>query len=88
MNRLHEWDDESITAAIAPQTCGGCGGRTDRVRLALEAVLSCTGDFLGIRTVATTPCCGGRRTAQFPADELAWLLEHLKGSPDCPHREK
>jgi hypothetical protein len=78
MSRLHEWDDDSVTVAVIPQTCGNCGGRTDRVRMSLEVLISSGADFMGIRTVAETPCCGGKRNAAYPAERLAALLDHLK----------
>lgn len=85
MSRVRTWDDDSVTVAIVPQTCGNCGGRTDRVRMSLEVVVSGTADFVGIRTVAETPCCGGKRNAAYPAEHLAELLDHLK---HCPRHEK
>ncbi|MET7363324.1 hypothetical protein ABZS76_33470 [Streptomyces sp. NPDC005562] len=82
MSRIHEFDDDSVVVGIVPQACGNCGERTDRVRMSLEVITSGTIDFLGIQTVAHTPCCGGRRTAPYPAARLAALLDHLQ---TCPH---
>ncbi|MGA5598472.1 hypothetical protein ACPCSE_29980 [Streptomyces cellulosae] len=84
MTRLHDWDDDSVIVGIVPQTCGNCGDRTDRARISLEVVIR-DDDLLGIRTIATTPCCNGKRAAAYPADMLAELLDHLK---HCPHHEK
>ncbi len=86
MNRLLDWDDDSVTVAIIPQTCAACAERTESVRLSLEPVISSSGDFVGIRTVAHTPCCGGKRSAPYPAEQLARLLDHLKFCPN--HSEK
>ena len=80
-DRLHGWDDDSVTVAIIPQTCGNCGERTDRVRMSLEVLASGTSGYLGIHTVAETPCCGGRRNTAYPAEYLAKLLDHLKTCP-------
>lgn len=80
-DRVRDWDDDSVTVAIIPQACGNCGERTDRVRMSLEVVISGTVDFVGIQTVAVTPCCGGRRSTAYPADHLAELLDHLKACP-------
>lgn len=85
MPRLHDWDDDSVTVGIVPQTCGNCGGRTDRARMSLDVVISGTDEFVGIRTVAVTPCCGGKRPAPYPAERLAELLDHLK---HCPKHER
>jgi hypothetical protein len=76
MSRIHDHDDSSVTVAIIPQTCGNCGARPDRVRMSLEVV---TGDgFIGLQTVAETPCCGGKRNSAYPPDHLARLLNHLE----------
>ncbi|MCX4799673.1 hypothetical protein OG497_38100 [Streptomyces sp. NBC_01242] len=78
MTRIIEHDTDSVLVGIVPQDCANCGQRTDRVRLALDVVMSSSTDFLGIRTVATTPCCGGQRSAPYPAEKLAGLLDHLQ----------
>jgi len=85
MSRLYDWDDDSVTVAIVPQTCRACGSQTDRVRMSLDVVVSETSGFVGIRTLAETPCCGGKRSAPYPAERLAELLDHLK---HCPKHEK
>jgi hypothetical protein len=85
MSRLYDWDDDSVTVAVIPQDCGNCGERTDRVRMFLEVIASGTSDFVGIRTVAETPCCGGKRNASYPAEHLAELLDHLQS---CPNHKK
>ncbi|MDQ1041462.1 hypothetical protein QFZ75_007964 [Streptomyces sp. V3I8] len=82
MTRIHEYDEHSIVVAIIPQACGNCGDRTDRVRLSLDVVMSSGSDFLGIRTLAVTPCCGGKRSAPYPAVKLAELLDHLQTCPN------
>jgi hypothetical protein len=84
-SRLYDWDDDSVTVAIIPQACGNCGEQTDRVLLSLDVLASGTSDFLGIRTVAETPCCGGKRNAAYPVEHLAKLLDHLK---DCPNHQR
>jgi hypothetical protein len=84
-DRVRDWDDDSVTVAIIPQACGNCGELTDRVRMSLDVVISGTSDFVGIQTVAVTPCCGGRRSTTYPADHLAELLDHLKV---CPKHQK
>lgn len=81
-DRLHDWDDDSVTFAIIPQACGNCGERTDRVRVSLDVLVSGTSDFVGIRTVAETPCCGGMRPTACPAEYLAKVLDHLKSCPN------
>lgn len=79
MSRLYAHDDNSVTVAIIPQTCGNCGARPDRVRMSLEVVTSSeTSGFVGIRTVAETPCCGGKRNSAYPPEHLARLLNHLE----------
>ncbi|MFE0490150.1 hypothetical protein [Streptomyces griseoaurantiacus] len=80
--RIRAYDEDSVTVAIIPQNCGACGQRTDEVRMSLEAVVSMTAPFVGIRTLAVTPCCGGRREGHYPADMLARLLEHLQNCPN------
>jgi hypothetical protein len=85
VTRLIDWDDNSVTVAVVPQACGNCGWPTDRVRMSLEVLLSDGTDFVGIRTVAETPCCGGKRNAAYPADHLAALLDHLQ---ECPNHER
>lgn len=82
MTRILEFDADSILVGIVPQECGNCGERTDRVRLSLDVVMSASRDFIGIRTLAITPCCGGKRSAPYPVEHLAKLLDHLK---DCPN---
>ncbi|MFD8650681.1 hypothetical protein [Streptomyces mirabilis] len=84
MTRILEHTDDSVLVGIVPQDCGNCGQRTDRVRLSLDVVMSSGRDFLGIRSLATTPCCNGKRSAPYPVEHLARLLDHLK---DCsnPH---
>lgn len=82
MTRILEFDADSVLVGIVPQECGNCGERTDRVRLSLDVVMSASSDFLGIRTLASTPCCNGRRSAPYPVEHLAKLLDHLK---DCPN---
>jgi len=77
-DRLHDWDDDSVTAAIIPQECGNCGKQVDRVRMYLDVLASGTSGFVGIRTIAETPCCGGKRHSAYPAEYLAKLLDHLK----------
>ncbi|MFH8483152.1 hypothetical protein [Streptomyces sp. NPDC018055] len=79
---LISFDDSSITVGIIPQTCGACGNRVDRVRMALDVVVGGTSDFLGIRTVATTLCCGGQRKRGYPVELLARLLDHLQSCPN------
>lgn len=85
MSRLYGWDDDSVTVATIPTTCGNCGERTDRVRLSLEIVSCGESDWLGIRTVAVTPCCNGKRSAPFPAAHLAKLLDHLQTCDNHHH---
>jgi hypothetical protein len=85
MTRLIDYNDDSVTVAVIPQACGNCGERTDRVTLSLEVLSSSSADFLGIRSVAETPCCGGRRSAPYPAEYLAKLLDHLQ---TCPNHQK
>ncbi|MGW1436930.1 hypothetical protein ACWD7M_16970 [Streptomyces griseus] len=82
MRRLISFDDSSITVGIVPQVCGACGGHVDRVRMALDAVGGDDGGFLGIRTAASTPCCGNLRKPRFPAEQLARLLNHLQNCPN------
>jgi hypothetical protein len=78
MTRILEHTDDSVLVGIVPQECANCGGRCDRVRLSLEVVSSDDGGLLGIRSLATTPCCGGKRSAPYPVEHLARLLDHLK----------
>jgi hypothetical protein len=85
-DRLHDWDDDSVTVAIIPQACGNCGETTDRVRMSLEVLASGSSGFVGIHTVAETPCCGGQRNTAYPAEYLARLLDHLKVCPN--HHQK
>jgi hypothetical protein len=85
MNRLLDWDDDSITVTVIPQACSSCGERNDKVRLSLEAVVPGTSDFVGVRTVGKTLCCGGEYRTAYPAVRTAVLLEHLK---DCPRHQK
>ncbi|MEU9405671.1 hypothetical protein AB0E08_08190 [Streptomyces sp. NPDC048281] len=82
MTRFHDWDDDSVTVAIIPQPCANCGDLVDRVRLSLEVITSSGSDFVGINTVAKTPCCDGRRNSVYPAEYLAKLLDHLKTCPN------
>ncbi|MFI0967009.1 hypothetical protein ACH4S8_37345 [Streptomyces sp. NPDC021080] len=84
MTRIIEHGKDFVLVGIVPQDCGSCGGRVDSVRLSLDVVTSSGGDFLGIRSLATTPCCGGKRSAPYPVEYLARLLDHLD---DCekPH---
>lgn len=82
MTRILDHDADSVLVGIIPQDCGNCGERTDRVRLSLDVVMSSSSDFLGIRTLAVTPCCGGKRSAPYPAERLAKLLDHLKNCSD------
>ncbi|MFE6000365.1 hypothetical protein ACFQ6C_26450 [Streptomyces sp. NPDC056454] len=84
---LISFDDGSVTVGIIPQTCGACGARVDQVRMALDVVAGGTSDFLGIRTVATTPCCGGQRNAHYPVELLARLLDHLQSYPNHQNAE-
>lgn len=86
MSRILEHDEDSVLVGIVPQECANCGERTDRVRLSLDVVMaSSSSDFLGIRTLAVTPCCGGRRSASYPAEHLARLLDHLRDCPNSDH---
>ncbi|THA72468.1 hypothetical protein E6R60_26420 [Streptomyces sp. A0642] len=78
MSRLYEYDEDSVLVGIVPQNCANCGGRVDRVRMGLQAVISSSGDFIGIQSVATTPCCNGQRNANYPVENLAQLLDHLQ----------
>ncbi|MEV7674981.1 hypothetical protein [Streptomyces sp. NPDC088752] len=80
--RIIEHDDDSVTVGIVPQDCAACGARTDRVRLAMEPVSSSMGDFLGLQTIATTPCCNGKRSGHYPVESLARLLDHLQTCPN------
>jgi hypothetical protein len=81
-SRLRDWDDDSVTVAIIPQGCGNCGEQVDRVRMFLEILTSSGTGFVGIHTVAETPCCGGKRNSAYPAEYLARLLDHLKVCPN------
>jgi hypothetical protein len=78
LSRLFAYDDESVEVAIIPQACRNCGERVEQVRMSLDFVAPGTSDFLGIRTVASTPCCGGLRHTSYPAEKLAALLNHLQ----------
>lgn len=82
MTRILEHDADSVLVGIVPQDCGNCGERTDRVRLSLDVVMSSSRDFIGIRSLAVTPCCGGKRGAPYPVERLAALLDHLQTCPN------
>lgn len=85
MNRLIDWDDDSVTVSVIPHTCSSCGELNDKARLSLAAVVPDTGDEVGVRTVGETLCCGGEYRTAFPAVRTAVLLEHLK---HCPNHKK
>ncbi|MFJ4902802.1 hypothetical protein [Streptomyces sp. NPDC088727] len=78
MTRILEYDTDSVLVGIVPQACGNCDKRVDRVRLSLDVVMSSGQDFIGIRSLAITPCCDGQRSAPYPVEHLAGLLDHLQ----------
>jgi hypothetical protein len=82
MNRLYAYDDSSLTIGVIPQDCPSCDGRIERVRLSLEPVVSSTAEFVGLRTVGETTCCGGPYRTACPAIRVAAALNHLQS---CPH---
>ncbi|MEU6362227.1 hypothetical protein [Streptomyces albidoflavus] len=81
--RILDYGGSGVTVGIVPRACGSCGSPVDRVTLSLDAVTPGTTDFLGIRAIATTPCCNTVRSAAYPVETLARLLNHLETCPNC-----